>query len=64
MVVEDTYEVGTLVVELIDTSTSKVVWRGVASGTISDKSENNTRQLQKAVAEMFKAYPPKQRDSK
>jgi hypothetical protein len=55
----ETYEVGTLVVDLFDTSTKQVIWRGVASDTISDNPEKNTKQLQKAVEEMFKHYPPK-----
>src|SRR4051812_2786688 len=32
----DTYEVGTLVVDLFDSTTKQVVWRGVATDTVSD----------------------------
>jgi hypothetical protein len=58
-VIVDTYEVGTLVVDLFDTATKHVVWWGSASDTISDKPEKNTEKLNKAVEKMFKDFPPK-----
>jgi len=58
-VVVETYTVGTLVVDLFDTSTKRVVWWGMASDTISDKPEKNTEKLSKAVEKMFKDFPPK-----
>ena len=48
-----------LVVDLFDDNTHQVVWRGVASDTITDNLEKNTRELQKVIAEMFKQFPPK-----
>src|SRR5690348_10969688 len=58
-VVVETYEVGTLVVDLFDTETKQVVWWGTASDTISDKPEKNTEHLNKAVEKMFKDFPPR-----
>jgi hypothetical protein len=58
-VIVETYEVGTLVVDLFDTATKHVVWWGSASGTISDKPDKNTEKLNKAVEKMFKDFPPK-----
>jgi hypothetical protein len=55
----DTYEVGTLVVDLFDSSTKQVVWRGVATDTISDDPDKNTKKLHEDVADMFKKFPPK-----
>ena len=55
----DTYEVGTLVVDLFDTHTKQVVWWGTATDTISDKAEKNAEHLNKAVEKMFKDFPPK-----
>lgn len=52
-----TYEVGTLVVDLFDTATKQVIWRGTATGTVSDNPEKNTKQVQKAVQQMFKQCP-------
>jgi len=31
----------------------------MASGALSDKPEKNEKKLEKAVAEMFKHFPPK-----
>jgi uncharacterized protein DUF4136 len=57
--VVDTYQVGTLVVDLFDMSDKRVVWRGVATETVSDKPEKNSKKLQDAVEKMFKHFPPK-----
>ncbi|HTU46770.1 MAG TPA: DUF4136 domain-containing protein [Bryobacteraceae bacterium] len=55
--VEDT-PVGTLMVDIFDTSTQKLIWRGVASDTLSGKPEKDEKKMDKAVAEMFKNFPP------
>jgi hypothetical protein len=55
----DTFEVGTLVVDLFDTRTKQVVWWGSASDTISDNPEHNTKNLRKAIEKMFKDFPLK-----
>ena len=54
----ETYRVGTLVVDLSDTAAKKLVWRGSASDTLSDKSEKNIDNLDKGVVKMFKKFPP------
>jgi len=54
----DTYKVGTLVVDLFETNTKKLVWRGSASDTLSDKSEKNIKNLDKGVQKMFDHFPP------
>lgn len=56
----DTYKVGTLVVDLFDAKTKEVVWRGVATETLSDKPEKNAKKLEDVVEDMFKKYPPKE----
>jgi hypothetical protein len=56
--VDDT-PVGSLNVDLFDSRTKKLIWRGTASQTLSDKPEKNTEKLDKAVAEMFRKFPPK-----
>jgi len=55
---EETYKVGTLVVDLFDTSTKKLIWRGSASDTLSDKSDKNIKQLNSDVQRMFDHFPP------
>ena len=54
----DTYKVGTLVVDLFDSSTKKLIWRGSASDTLSDKSDKNIKTLDKGVQKMFDRFPP------
>jgi hypothetical protein len=52
------YTEGTLVVDLYDANTKKMVWRGVAKSTVSSKPEKNTEKIDKGVAKMFERYPP------
>jgi hypothetical protein len=54
----ENYKVGTLVVDLFDTKTKTLVWRGSASDTLSNKSEKNIDNLDKGVEKMFKKFPP------
>jgi hypothetical protein len=53
-----TYLQGTLIIDLYDAKTRKMVWRGVATDTVSDKTSTNTQHIDKAVAKMFEQYPP------
>lgn len=59
--VEDT-PVGTLMVDIFDTPTLKLIWRGIASDTLSGKPEKDEKKLEKVVAEMFKKFPPPPKD--
>src|SRR3984957_17416534 len=52
------YKVGTLVVDLFDSKSKAIVWRGSASDTLSDKSDKNIKNLNKAVEKMFDHFPP------
>jgi hypothetical protein len=54
----NTYEVGTLVVDLFDSRTKSLMWRGSASDTLSDKSDKNIKNLDKGVNKMFDSFPP------
>jgi hypothetical protein len=55
---EDTYRVGTLVIDLFDTNTKMLVWRGSASDILSNKSDKNIKNLNKGVAKLFSDFPP------
>ncbi len=55
---EQDYKVGTLVIDLYDTKTKQLIWRGSAQDTLSDKATQNEKNLDKGVAKMFKAFPP------
>jgi hypothetical protein len=54
----DTYKVGTLVVDLFETGTKKLLWRGSSSDTLSNNSDKNIKNLDKGVEKMFKKFPP------
>ncbi len=54
----ENYKVGTLVVDLFDANGKNLIWRGSASDTLSDKSENNIKNLDKGVQKMFDHFPP------
>ena len=54
----ENYKVGTLVVDLFDANNKKLIWRGSASDTLSDKSEKNIKSLDKGVQKMFRHFPP------
>jgi hypothetical protein len=54
----ETYKVGTLVVDLFDAKTEKLIWRGSSSDTLSDKADKNTKNLNKGVNKMFQHFPP------
>ena len=45
--------------DLFDTGTKQVIWRGTATDTVPDKPEKTAEKLNKAVEKMFKDFPPK-----
>ena len=55
----DAYDLGsgTLVVDLIDVQRDKVVWRGVATGTVSGPLDKVIRRADKLIARMFRQLP-------
>jgi hypothetical protein len=54
----ETYRVGTLVIDLFDTKTKKLLWRGTSSDTLSNNSNQNIKNLDKGVDKLFKQFPP------
>jgi Domain of unknown function (DUF4136) len=54
----ETYKVGTVVVDLFDTKTKQLIWRGAESDTLSNNSNKNIKNLDKGVEKMFKQFPP------
>ena len=59
-VTTSTIDVGKLTVGLFDPATKQLVWRGAASKTlnISMDPDKNYRNLEKAMAKLFRNYPP------
>lgn len=56
---EETYDVGTLVVDMFDTMSKKLIWRGSASDILAGKPEKDEKKLEKAVEKMFEHFPPR-----
>src|SRR5260370_36113884 len=56
----DNYKVGDLVVDLFDSNNKKLIWRGSASDTLSNKSDKNIQNLDKSVQKMFNHFPPEE----
>ena len=54
----NTYVVGTLVLDMFDASTKRAIWRGTASGTVSDSPEKNQAAVEAALDKMLSAFPP------
>ncbi len=48
---------GELIIDLIDASAKKLVWRAMAQQNLSSKPEKLESQVQDAIAKMFKQYP-------
>ena len=54
----ETYQVGTLVVDLFAAASKNLIWRGSSSNTLSNNADKNTRNLDKGVQKMFEHFPP------
>jgi Domain of unknown function (DUF4136) len=57
-------KLGTLVVEIADAKDKRLLWRGSATNTITDNSNKNINNLDKALNKLFQNFPPKQQDKK
>ncbi len=51
------YKEGTLVVDLVDTKTKRLVWHGVAIGNPDKFRKNAEERINKAIAKLFEKYP-------
>jgi hypothetical protein len=54
----NTYEEGTLVVDLFDAKTQEAVWRGTATQDVSSNPEKQSKNIDKAVQKLFSKFPP------
>lgn len=55
-----TIYIGQIAVDMYDSANKDLVWRGIASKTIDQKAkpEKQEKNLNKAMAKLFKKYPP------
>jgi len=56
---EHDYLVGTMVVDVFDTETKKLVWQGVSSGTINENTKNREDRINKMARAIMDKYPIK-----
>lgn len=54
---ENDQRVGHIVLDIFDSSTHKLLFRGVADGDLSNKSDKNAKNLDKDLHDMFKKFP-------
>ena len=54
------YEEGTLIVDVVDAKSKRLVWRGTATGTVDTSAtpEKRTERINAAVAKIFERFPP------
>ena len=52
------YQVGTLLVDVFDARSRKLIWRGIAQDEVSDSPDKNIDKVEKASDLMFKDFPP------
>jgi len=52
-----TYNVGTLIIDMFDTKTRQGIWRGTASGTLTDSPESRSGRVHAGVEKMFEKFP-------
>ena len=56
---EEVYEEGTLVVDLFDSRTKNLIWRGSSRNTLSGKLTDDDKKLKRDVNKLFAHFPPK-----
>lgn len=54
--------VGTLIVDIGDSSNKRYIWRGTATKTISSKPDKNAKAIDEGVKKMFEKFPPQGRE--
>ena len=54
---EHDYVVGTLICDVFDASTKKLIWQGVGSKTVDENPNNNEEKIAKNVARIMTYYP-------
>jgi hypothetical protein len=59
-----TYDKGTLVIDIWDVRTKKAIWRGVATGVVKEDPTKMTKQIDKVIAKMAKKFQDMRRKGK
>jgi hypothetical protein len=51
--------VGTLMIDMYDSSTHQLIWRGKSQAELSNKGDKNIKTLDKDIDKMLNGFPPK-----
>ncbi len=51
-------DAGTLLVDLLESSTHRLIWRGIATDTVTNNPSRNEKPVPKALRRMLKKFPP------
>jgi len=54
-----TYIVGTLILDVFDNSTKKLIWQGIGAGTVDNNPQTRDKNIPKAIAKIMAPYPVK-----
>ena len=54
--------IGSLMVNIFDSKTKKLVWRATEENAVSGDPEKNAKNLQHIIGDMFKKFPPMSKD--
>lgn len=54
---ENTYEEGTLIVDVFDAKDKKQIWQGIGKGTVNENKSKREERINSAVAKIMKAFP-------
>lgn len=53
------YNEGSLIIDLIDAKTQKLIWQGIGDGIYVDSPKSKQKQIPQIVSEIMANYPPK-----
>jgi hypothetical protein len=59
----DHVPVGSLILDLYDSGSGRLVWRGQASDELSGKPDKDSQKLEKAVNKMLEKFPPQAKEA-
>ena len=54
----DNVKVGTIVVDIFESQSKQLLWRGTESSDLGNNAEKNTKSLAKDMTDLFKHFPP------
>lgn len=54
---QDDYLQGTLVMDVFDEATGKLIWQGVATGTVTENPQKREKTIPKGIKKLMKKFP-------